>query len=69
MNFEDDKGKSRKVKLVAHRGANGVAPENTMAAFTACRKWNIDYVEIDVRSSIDGILYNHNDTRLGRTSD
>lgn len=54
--------------IVAHRGANGEAPENTMAAFRICREWGVDFVEIDVRSSLDGILYNHHDIRLGRTS-
>jgi glycerophosphoryl diester phosphodiesterase len=68
MEWTDHTDKKYKIELIAHRGANGIAPENTMAAFKACLSWNLDYVEIDVRSSLDGILYNYHDNRLGRTS-
>ncbi|MBF9018258.1 MULTISPECIES: glycerophosphodiester phosphodiesterase family protein [unclassified Oceanispirochaeta] len=61
-------GQKVNVELVAHRGANGEAPENTISAFNICQVRDIDYVEIDIRSSLDGVLYNHHDKRLGRTS-
>jgi glycerophosphoryl diester phosphodiesterase len=40
--------------IVAHRGAAGRAPENTMAAVRAAIEDQADWVEIDVQESADG---------------
>ena len=40
--------------VVAHRGAAGKAPENTMAAIKTAIKDGADWVEIDVQETIDG---------------
>ena len=45
------------VQVVCHRGANAYAPENTFAAAQLCADWGVDYVEIDVSASRDGVLY------------
>ena len=42
------------VTVVAHRGAAGRAPENTMAAVQAAIEDKTDWVEIDVQESADG---------------
>ena len=40
--------------IVAHRGAAGRAPENTMASIKAAIEDNSDWVEIDVQETVDG---------------
>jgi glycerophosphoryl diester phosphodiesterase len=49
------------VAILAHRGANRVARENTIAAFTAARGLGADGVELDVRRTADGVLVVHHD--------
>lgn len=46
-----------KVEIVCHKGANKHAPENTWAAARLCVEWGMDYVEVDVNTSKDGVLY------------
>ncbi len=47
--------------VLAHRGANRQAPENTVAAFARARALGADGVELDVRRSADGVLVVHHD--------
>jgi len=42
------------VQIIAHRGAAGAAPENTMAAFRQAVADETDWVELDVQESADG---------------
>lgn len=42
------------VEVIAHRGAAGTKPENTMAAIQQALKDQADWVEIDVQESLDG---------------
>ncbi len=49
--------RTRAVEIVCHRGANEYAPANTRAAAQICVDWGMDYVEIDVNTSKDGVLY------------
>jgi glycerophosphoryl diester phosphodiesterase len=35
-----------KIEIVSHRGANGLAPENTMAAAQASLDLGVDYIEV-----------------------
>lgn len=42
------------VEIIAHRGAAGVAPENTMAAIRKAIEDGADWVEIDVQETKDG---------------
>ncbi len=55
--------------VVAHRGASGYAPENTLAAVDAADALGIDWVENDVHRSRDGVLVVLHDTDLKRTTD
>ncbi len=48
---------STKIETVCHKGANEYAPENTYAAAQLCIDWSMDFVEIDVITSKDGVLY------------
>ena len=56
------------VEVVAHRGANEHAPENTYAAAQLCVDWGVEYVEIDVRTSKDGVMYILHDATVDRTT-
>jgi len=56
------------VEIVAHRGANTLAPENTLSAARVCLEMQVDWLEVDVRTSRDGKLYNMHDRSLGRTT-
>jgi glycerophosphoryl diester phosphodiesterase len=57
------------IEIVAHRGANKMAPENTMAAARKCHELGVDWVEADVRMSRDGVFYVFHDELLSRTTD
>ncbi len=55
-------------EIVCHRGANELAPENTYASSRICLDWGVDYVEIDVSTSADGVLYVLHGPELERTT-
>lgn len=54
---------------VAHRGASGYAPENTLAAVDKADELGFDWVENDVQRTKDGKLVVLHDTTLDRTTD
>jgi len=62
-------GERKQVDNVAHRGATGYAPENTIAAFDLAVEMKADYIEIDVQRSKDGKLVLIHDTTVDRTTD
>lgn len=45
---------SKKIKVWAHRGASGYAPENTMDAFRKAIEMKADGIELDVNLTKDG---------------
>lgn len=55
---------SAMVKVIAHRGASAVAPENTLEAFRLARDLGADWVELDARRSADRQLVVHHDATL-----
>jgi len=57
------------VEVVVHRGMNEYAPENTLAAAKLAVEHGVDYVEIDVRTSKDDVMYIIHDARVDRTTD
>ncbi|MET3317570.1 UNVERIFIED_ORG: glycerophosphoryl diester phosphodiesterase [Peribacillus simplex] len=61
-------GDLRKMETVAHRGASGYAPENTIAAFDKALEMKVDYIEIDVQRSKDGELVVMHDNKVDRTT-
>ncbi|MFC7624138.1 glycerophosphodiester phosphodiesterase [Microlunatus sp. GCM10028923] len=61
--------RSADVDVIAHRGASGVAPENTAPAIRAAIIQRADFVEIDVQRTKDGKLVNFHDCTLVRTTD
>jgi glycerophosphoryl diester phosphodiesterase len=56
------------VQISAHRGANAVAPENTLAAFQLALEQGANYLELDVRTTRDGQLVILHDSQLDRTT-
>jgi glycerophosphoryl diester phosphodiesterase len=56
------------VRIFAHRGFAGRAPENTLAAFTAALRVGVDGLECDVQLSRDGEIMICHDERLSRTT-
>ncbi len=59
---------ARTVDIVAHRGASGDAPENTMAAFNLAWAQKADAVECDVQLSKDGRIVVIHDSNTKRIS-
>ncbi|MGI9078481.1 MAG: glycerophosphodiester phosphodiesterase family protein [Gemmatimonadaceae bacterium] len=55
--------------VIAHRGASGYAPENTLVAFQLAVDQGADALEFDVHVSLDGIPVVIHDPALGRTTD
>jgi hypothetical protein len=54
--------------IIAHRGASGEAPENTMASFKLAVQQQADAIELDVQRTKDGRLVIMHDNTLGRTA-
>jgi len=55
-------------RVVAHRGASGTAPENTLAAFRAAAAVGTRWLEFDVTLLGDGTPVIHHDATLDRTT-
>ena len=53
-------------RVVAHRGASGYAPENTLAAIQLAAEQGATWIEIDVNISLDGVPLLHHDDGLER---
>ena len=56
------------MKIIAHRGASGYAPENTLKAFELAVKMGARDFEFDIHRTKDGILVVHHDYDLKRTA-
>jgi glycerophosphoryl diester phosphodiesterase len=54
--------------VVAHRGASGVAPENTLLAFQIAHDIGADMIELDVQQTEDGELVCIHDFKVDRTT-
>jgi glycerophosphoryl diester phosphodiesterase len=59
----------RRPLVIAHMGASGLAPENTLAAFKLAIALGADGVEMDVRATADGQPVVIHDARVDRTTD
>jgi glycerophosphoryl diester phosphodiesterase len=56
------------LQISAHRGNASSAPENTLAAFKNALKAGVHFIEVDVRTTKDGILMIMHDANLERTT-
>lgn len=66
MAQSDENG--RNIEIVVHRGANKLAPENTVPSALVALKHGATWVELDVRCSKDGVMFNLHDETLNRTT-
>lgn len=57
-----------KLRISAHRGNSGLAPENSLATFQKTLDMGVDFIEIDVRTSKDNQLVILHDGTLNRTT-
>ena len=57
------------LEIVVHRGANALAPENTIASADSALAHGAKWIEVDVRPSKDQVLFNLHDETLDRTTD
>lgn len=55
--------------VIAHRGGAGLWPENTLYAFERAGRLGVDVIELDVRSTSDGVLVAMHDATVNRTTD
>src|SRR5688572_19325118 len=55
--------------ILAHRGASGYAPENTMTAFELARTMGAGGIETDIQISADGVLVLVHDSKVDRNTD
>ena len=60
----DRAGADRTVYVIAHRGAAGNAPENTLASIEEAIRQGADFVEIDVQENRDGTVVVIHDSDL-----
>jgi glycerophosphoryl diester phosphodiesterase len=54
---------------IAHRGARGHAPENTLPAFELAAKLGAHMIELDVHRAADGVVVVHHDDDVLRCTD
>lgn len=57
------------MEIIGHRGAAGIAPENTVKGFRAAIAAGVDWIEFDVRATKDGevvVIHDPNTLRTGK---
>jgi glycerophosphoryl diester phosphodiesterase len=52
------------MEIIGHRGARGLAPENTIASFRKALEHHVDGLELDLRVTSDGVVIVHHDPQL-----
>lgn len=59
---------NNRTRIVSHRGAAGLAPENTLASIRAALQYDVPLIEVDVRRTADGHLVLIHDATVDRTT-
>ena len=59
---------SEETLVIAHRGGKGLWPENTLYAFHRAVELGVDVLEMDIRSTSDGVIVVIHDEDLSRTT-
>lgn len=67
-NDQEEQSTQYDIEVVVHRGANALAPENTVASADSALAHGAKWIEVDVRTSSDGVMYNLHDDILDRTT-
>ena len=58
----------KRCKIIAHRGASGYAPENTLTAFAKAIELGADMLELDIHATQDGEIVVIHDETIDRTT-
>jgi len=66
---EVDVAEETRTLVIAHRGNSGVAPANTMESIRQAVELGVDIIELDVRSSRDGVPVLIHDDTVDETTD
>jgi glycerophosphoryl diester phosphodiesterase len=56
------------VKIIGHRGAKGLAPENTISSLLKALEHNVAEIECDIRVTHDGIVVLHHNRHMRDTA-
>ncbi|SDM91446.1 glycerophosphoryl diester phosphodiesterase [Franzmannia pantelleriensis] len=56
-------------QVIAHRGASGHAPEQTLPALELAQEMGVDYLELDIQMTADGELVAFHDVTVDRATD
>ncbi len=59
---------AKRLWIIGHRGAAGMAPENTLVSFDKALADGADFIEIDLQESKDGEILIFHDATLERTT-
>jgi glycerophosphoryl diester phosphodiesterase len=59
---------NKNIVITGHRGAGGLAPENTMASIQLALDLGVDRIEIDVQQTLDNVIIVLHDRTLRRTT-
>jgi len=68
LGWRISKNASGKTLVVGHRGANAVAPENTLPSFQTAIQLKADGIETDVRVTRDNVIILMHDSNVQRTT-
>lgn len=63
-----DRLEGKEFDIIAHKGASGLAPENTLASFKKALELGVDQIELDVRHTKDEEIIVFHDQRLDRVT-
>lgn len=66
--FEDHNNLRHYGLIIAHRGASGLAPENTLAAIKKAIELKADIIEVDVHQTKDSVVVIIHDRAIDRTT-
>ena len=61
--------KNKEFEIIAHKGASGIAPENTIPAIVKALEMGVDMIEIDVQQTKDEHIIVFHDETVDRTTD
>lgn len=64
-----DGAQNKSIVITGHRGAAGLAPENTLAAIQKALDLKVDEIEIDIQQTQDSVLVVLHDKECDRTTD
>ena len=67
--FADSGNETNELSIISHRGAAGLAPENTLSAIEKGIEFNADRIEVDVQQTKDSVIILMHDKTIDRTTD